>query len=238
MGHCGAESSATAGGRLLPSFVLGDRAPRRNLLERRMTPGRILSSALVLLATSARILWAQEDQGAGAGGNPLFDINLGLSAWTLLVFAGLLFLLGKFAWAPILGAVEAREKGIQGALDEAAQRNEDAAKLLEEHRAQLADARRQASEIVSQGKAAGEKLRKEVELRARQEGDAIIQRAREEIVREKEAALDELRRTSVELALAAAGKLMQEKMDQEWDRQLVDAYLDDLTRGQESGPKA
>ena len=193
-----------------------------------MIPRRILPAALVFLATSPLVLWAQEEHEAEAGGNPLFDINLGLSFWTLLVFLGLVFTLRRYAWGPILGAVEAREKGIQGALDEAAERNKEAAGLLDEHRAQLADARRQASEIMAQGKAAGEKLRKEVEERARDEGDAIIQRAREEIERAKEAALAELRRHSVELALAAAAKLMQEKMDHERDRQLVTGYLDDL----------
>jgi F-type H+-transporting ATPase subunit b len=200
-----------------------------------MTPRRILSATLVFVATSPIVLWAQDEHEAEAGGNPLFDINLGLSTWTLLVFLGLVFILGRYAWAPILGAVEAREKGIQGALDEAAERKKEAANLLDEHRAQLADARRQASEIMAQGKTAGEKLRKEVEERARGEGDAIIQRAREEIERAKEAALSELRTQSVELALAAAAKLMQEKIDPERDRELVTGYLDDLASRQGPG---
>ena len=84
--------------------------------------------ALLMLAPNA--LWAQ---GGGAeGGGGLYDINTGLSAWTLIVFALLVAILGKFAWGPILKNVEAREKSIQSALDEAAQRNVEAARLLDE----------------------------------------------------------------------------------------------------------
>ena len=77
-----------------------------------------LGSALAFLATSPVALLAQEHGAEGAAEPSLFDINTGLSVWTLVVFAGLLFLLGKFAWGPILAAVDAREKGIQDALDQ------------------------------------------------------------------------------------------------------------------------
>jgi F-type H+-transporting ATPase subunit b len=158
-------------------------------------------------------------------------MNTGLSVWTLIVFAGLVLILGKFAWGPILKAVDEREKGIQSALDQAAQRNEEAAKLLEEHKAQLADARRQASEIIAEGRTAGDHVRKEIEEKARSEAQGIIERARAEIERERDAALDMLRKESVELALAAASKLMQENLDQAKDRALVERYLGGLSSG-------
>jgi F-type H+-transporting ATPase subunit b len=98
-----------------------------------MRPGRTVASALVFSATAPSALFAQ---GGGAeGGGGLYDMNTGLSAWTLIVFAILVLLLGKFAWKPILEAVEARERGIKAALDDAAAKNAEAAKLLEEHRA-------------------------------------------------------------------------------------------------------
>jgi F-type H+-transporting ATPase subunit b len=161
---------------------------------------------------------------------------VGLSAWTLVTFVGLVILLGKFAWAPILGAVEAREKGIQGAIDEAAQRNEEAAKLLEEHRRHLADARRQAGEMIAEAKAAGERVRKEIEDKARTEGQALVERARQEIGRERDAALDMLRRESVDLALAAAARLLGENLDPAKDRKLVEGYLAEMTK--ERGARA
>jgi F-type H+-transporting ATPase subunit b len=149
----------------------------------------------------------------------------------LIVFALLVVILGKFAWAPILKNVEAREKGIQSAIDEAAQRNAEAAKLLDEHRAQLADARRQANELIAEGRAAGEGVRKTIEEKARAEAQQIVERARQEIERERDAAIAALRKESVDLALAAAAKLMHQNLDQGKDRQLVERYLSDLSAG-------
>ena len=188
----------------------------------------MLASLLVFLAL---LPGAVSAQGGGEGGGGVYDMNTGLSVWTLAVFAALVFVLGKFAWGPILRAVDEREKGIQSALDEAAERNAEAAKLLDEHKAQLADARRQASELIAEGRAAGEHVRKEIEDKARSEAQGILERARHEIGRERDAALDTLRKESVELALAAASRLMQENLDQAKDRALVERYLGDFGGG-------
>jgi F-type H+-transporting ATPase subunit b len=187
------------------------------------TTRAVVTLAVLMAATPAALL------AEGEGTTPLFTVNLGTTVWTTLVFFTLLGVLWKFAWGPILAAVDAREKAIQGALDEAARRNQDAARLLEEHRQQLADARRQASDLVAEGKAAGDKVRKEVEERARVEAQAIVERAKNEIERERDAALDVLRRESVDLALAAAARLVQERMDQAKDRQYIERFLDDVS---------
>jgi len=163
----------------------------------------------------------------------MFDINLGLSIWTTLVFLSLLGILWKFAWGPMLAAVQAREDGIQDTLDQAANERSEAAKLLAEHREQMADARRQAQQMIAEGKEAGERVRQGIEEKARSEGDAMIERARESIGREKDAALDELRKESVDLALAAAAKLIQASLDEKKDRELVMGYIDELSSGRE-----
>lgn len=192
----------------------------------------------LLLLSLALLPGALLAQGGGEGGGGVYDMNTGLSVWTLIVFAGLVLILGKFAWGPILQAVDRREEGIQSALDEAAQRNEEAAKLLEEHKAQLADARRQASELIAEGRSAGESVRKEIEEKARTEAQGILERARHEIERERDAALDTLRKESVELALAAASRLMQENLDQAKDRALVERYLGEFGGGDGGGAQA
>ncbi len=163
----------------------------------------------------------------------MFDINLGLSVWTTFVFIGLLLILGKFAWRPILEMVQAREDGIQGTLDQAANERDEAAKLLAEHREQMADARRQSQQMIAEGKEAGERVRQDIEEKARSEGDAMIERARESIEREKDAALEELRKESVDLALAAAAKLVQASLDEKKDRELVMGFIEELGSGGE-----
>jgi len=161
----------------------------------------------------------------------MFDLNLGLSVWTTFVFLALLGVLWKFAWGPILEMVQAREDGIQGTLDQAANQRDEAARLLAEHREQMADARRQSQQMIAEGKDAGERVRQDIEEKARAEGDAMIERARDSIEREKDAALDELRRESVDLALAAAAKLVQESLDEEKDRELIMGFIDEMSSG-------
>jgi len=235
----------------------------------------------VVLVFAAAVPAAVRAQGGAEGGGGLYDINTGLSFWTLVVFGILVFLLGKFAWGPILGAVQAREQGIQAALDEAAARNQEAARLLAEHKEQLADARRQASELIAEGKASGEEVRAEIEGKAREEAQAIIDRARVEIERERDAAIQLLRKASgeevraeiegkareeaqaiidrarveiererdaaiqvlrkesVNLALAAASRLLNENLDQEKDRHLVERYIDEIgAMGSRDGARA
>lgn len=202
-----------------------------------MKPSRALAALAALHVALPASLQAQ---GGGEGGGGLYDINVGLSAWTLIVFAALVIILGKYAWGPILAAVEAREKRIQSALDEADARRAEATRLLEEHREQLADARRQASEVLADAKQVAERVRKELEEKARHEAQGIVERARAEIERERDAALDTLRKESIDLALAAASKLLEEKLDAAKDRELVQRYLRDMTlgRGESGGARA
>ena len=192
--------------------------------------GRVLMIASALLAVPGMLAGQEAAEAAEGGGGSLVAINLGLMIWTIIVFLTLVFLLKKFAWGTLLQHAADREKRIQDALDEAARRQAEAAALLEQHRAQLADARRQAQEIVNEGKAAGERVRKEIEEKARVEGQGLIERAKREIEREKDAALDEIRKESVDLALAAAARLIHEKLDPEKDRRLVVGYLDELAK--------
>jgi len=182
-----------------------------------------------LFTLPVTVLAQEADHAEGGGGAALFDINVGLSLWTVVVFLALLGILWKFAWGPILGAVQEREDRIQQALDESERQRKEAESLLEAHRQQLAEARRHAQEIIAEGKTAGENVRREIEEKAREEGASLLERARVDIQREKESALTEIRKETVEIALAAASKLMGERLDAERDRQLVLGYVDDLS---------
>lgn len=184
---------------------------------------RTLVAAATFVASSPAALMAAESEGGG-----VFSVNPGLSVWASAVFLILLLILHRFAWGPILAAVDAREQRIQTALDESAAQRDEAARLLAEHKTQLADARRQASEILAEGRAAAERLRKELEEKARAEAQGIIDGARREIGREKDRAIAELRKESVDLALAAAGKLIDEQLDDEGHRALVVDFLDGM----------
>jgi F-type H+-transporting ATPase subunit b len=149
----------------------------------------------------------------------------GLMFWTIVIFALLVAVLWKFAWPQILGAVEAREKALETQIAEAARNREESAKVLEEQKKLLADARAQARQLINEAQGAAEKERTLVLEKARQEQEELLARARRELAEERQRAVAELRREAVDLSLAAAGRLIRQRLDSDADRQLVNDYL-------------
>ena len=163
----------------------------------------------------------------GSGGGPLV-VNGGLMIWTLIVFGLLLFVLKRYAWPAILGAVQAREAALEKQIAEAEKNRAESAALLEQHRKLVAEGRGQAQSLLAEAKAAGEKERALAVERTRQEQEDLLARARREIAAEKEKAVVELRREAVDLSLAAAAKLIGQRLSAEADRKLVEDYLADV----------
>src|SRR5712692_4683841 len=168
-------------------------------------------------------LLLQEAQGGEGGGFTPFSINPGLILWTVVVFGLLLALLWKFGWPAILKSVEDRERRIQQQLDEA-----EAARLLEEHKRTIGNARGEAQAIIAKAQALGEKEREGILERARAEQELLLERARKEIQAEKEKALLALRREAVDLSIAAASRLIEQNLDSAANRKLVVEYLASL----------
>ena len=192
------------------------------------------ASVLVLNFLSAGWLLAQEEHGAAGGNGGLFDINwVGLMFWTWLIFIVLLLVLRKWAWGPVLGALETREKRIQDALDGAAREREEAAQLLQEQRQLLEDSRDQAQQIMAESRKASERLRAELLDEARKQKDQIVENAREDIERERDHALELLRREAVDLSISAAGRVLRREVDSAENRRLVEEYLASLASERE-----
>lgn len=165
----------------------------------------------------------------------VFNINLGVSAWTFIIFILLMVLLAKFAFPPILGYAAAREKRIQDALDDARRHREETEQLLAQQREQLERARQQAQQMIAEGKAGAERLRAEALVRARGEQEELLERAKREIADERDLAIESLRREAVDLAMAAAGQLVGHRVDSAADRKLVTEYLQTLDRPRGGG---
>jgi len=108
-------------------------------------------SGRFLLAAAAS-LTALPTLASGGGGGSLVDPNPGTIFWTIVTFVLLLFLLGRFAWKPLIGAIEAREKSIQDDLEQAASGRSEVESLVAEQRELLTSARRERAEAVEQGK--------------------------------------------------------------------------------------
>jgi F-type H+-transporting ATPase subunit b len=180
--------------------------------------------------TTMLMLLAQEaEHAAGATPTP-FAVNTGLVLWTWVVFVVLLFLLRKFAFPAILKATEDRERAIAKQLDEAAKANSDAKAMLDENRRLLAEARTHSQAMMADAKLASEKERAGAVEKSRHEAEELLARARREIGAERDKAVADLRREAVDLSLAAAGKLIGQRLDASADRALVEGYLASLEK--------
>jgi len=184
-----------------------------------------LTRALLLVAITATPALASEAEAPTGG---LLSPVGGLMFWTLLIFAVLFFVLSKYAFKPIIGAVEAREQSLRAAMDQARDDREAAGVLLEEQRKQLEVARSDAQKIIADGRATAEKMRADLlEATKTQQGE-MLERAKRDIESEKVNAIAGLRREAVDLAIAGASKVIEKNLDDASNRALVERYLSSL----------
>ena len=188
-------------------------------------------STLMVLTLGLALPGVASASEGGAGGGGLLTVSGGLMVWTLLVFALLLFILKRSAWPLILGAVEERERNLQAKLDEATRLNTEAKALLEQQQKLLADARGEAAAVLAEAKTAADRERAGAADKAKHEAEEILARARREIASERDRALADLRREAVDLALAAAGKLIGQRLQADQDKKIVTEYLASLEHG-------
>jgi len=187
---------------------------------------RIVPVSTVLLLANAAAAAAQE--GGSSGGGGLMSIQVNLMFWTLLIFGLLYFLLSKFAFGPITAAVEAREKALEDALEGAKRDRDAAATLLAEHQTQIDAARGDAQKLIAEGRAVAEKMRADLLEQTRREQQDMLERARHEIESEKVKAIAQLRREAVDLAIAGASKVIEQNLESDQNRRMVENYLASL----------
>ncbi|MBM3907037.1 MAG: F0F1 ATP synthase subunit B [Gemmatimonadetes bacterium] len=184
----------------------------------------LIRAVVLLSATAAPALAA----GGDAPARGLLDPAGGLMFWTVLVFGTTFFILSKFAFKPILSAVEGREQALRDAMDEAKADRELAAQLLAEQKQQLDAARTDAQKIIADGRATAEKMRNDLLEQTRTQQHDMLERAKRDIEAEKQGAIAELRREAVDLAIAGAGKVIEKNLDDAANRALVDKYLSSI----------
>ena len=181
-----------------------------------------LTRALMLVALTATPALANEAEAPKAG---LLSPVGGLMFWTLLVFAVLFFILSKFAFKPILAAVEGREKDLRDAMEQAKADRDAAAALMGEQKRQLDAARAEAQKIITDGRATAEKMRADLLEQTRAQQGEMLERAKRDIESEKLGAIAEMRREAVDLAIAGASKVIEKNLDDAQNRTLVENYL-------------
>lgn len=144
--------------------------------------------------------------------NPLVTPELGLIVWTTLVFCILFFLLAKFAWKPILKAVNEREESIKKALSSAEEAKLKMAELKADNEILLNKARAERDEMLKEAREIKDKIVAESKGIAKVEADKIIAAAREGIQQEKMAAITDLKNQVAKLSIEIAEKILKDEL--------------------------
>jgi F-type H+-transporting ATPase subunit b len=190
---------------------------------------RISAAATAGLAQACLAVEASEG-GGGGGGQALITPQIGLFFWTLVTFLALLWALRKFAWKPLLGAIEGREKAIREAQEQARSEREEASALVEEQRKLLAEARRERAEAVEAGRKDADRLRAEILEEAKRQREQILKQTAAQVESGLKQAQSQLKEIAADLALQAAAKLLSTQLDDATHRRLVEEYLRDIER--------
>ena len=157
--------------------------------------------------------------------NPLVQVEPGLFIWTILVFVVLLTLLKKFAWGPLLAALEERQEGIRKSLDDAAQARKELEQVQEESNRLVAKARADADAIIAASRADALKLQEELRAKARLEAEGIVKNAEREIQQQTTQSLAQIREEAVDLSLSIASKLIQRNLSKKDNETLIQDTL-------------
>lgn len=156
----------------------------------------------------------------------MLNPDIGLVFWTGISFLIVLFLLAKFAWKPILGAVKQREENIENALLAAEKAQAEMEKLNAKNEELLVQAREERDALISEAKEAREKMISEAKTTANAEAEKIMTSAKASIEIEKKAAIAELKNTVGALSLDIAEKVVREKLsDDNKQKELVEKLV-------------
>lgn len=155
---------------------------------------------------------AQKDPGfEGVGSDPL-SVDPDLALWTLVVFVILLVVLGKFAWGPIIEALERREQNVANHIAEAERNHDEAKALLAEYERKLAGAANDIRELMEEARRDAEHTKQDILAEAKAGAEAERLRALRDIEAATDQALESLAQRSAQLAVDLAGKILQSKL--------------------------
>ncbi len=159
--------------------------------------------------------------------------GLGISLPTLIAqivnFAILFGLLYLVAYKPIMRMLDERSRKVKDSMEQTEYIKEQAAQAEEEAKKRIEAASKEGQEVIARAVRSGEEVRQKAQQEARKDVETLIAKARTEIQRERDEAIDELRAEFAELTILAAGKVIDRSLDKEAHRQLIDKTLEEST---------
>ena len=160
--------------------------------------------------------------------NPLVLPDIGLVFWNTIAFLVLLIVLGKFAWKPMLKAINERESGIEEALLKADKMKAEITAMQNENEALLAKAREERAGMIKDAKETADKMVSEAKDKAKQEYDRIISDAQLAITQQKNAALTEVKNQVGTLVVEVAEKILRKELSNKAEQE---SYIKQIAEG-------
>ncbi len=157
--------------------------------------------------------------------NPLVQPDPGLFIWTILTFLVLVGLLAKFAWRPLLQALEGRQAAIAKSLEDAEQARQELERLQRESAQMMRQARTEAEAIITRSRSDAEALREELKQKSRAEAASIVQTAEKQIQLETVRAIQQIRKETIDLSVAIASKILRRQVSKDDHEALIEETL-------------
>ena len=168
---------------------------------------------------------------AEEGGEPnVLGGDIANAIWTLIIFGVLLVVLGRYAWPPLLRALQQREQVIHDALVAAKRERLEAEKMLADYRRQVEHAREEATAIVEEGKRDAEMVRRRIADETQAEARQMIERARREIQLATDTAVKTLYDHTADLAVTMAGQVLGRAVGPDEHRAWINQAVDEIRK--------
>jgi F-type H+-transporting ATPase subunit b len=160
--------------------------------------------------------------------NPLVQPDPGLYIWTILTFLILLGLLARYAWRPLLDALDKRQEAIRTSLDDARKAKEELGRLQAESARILAEARTEAANIIASTRSDAARFADEQKQKARADAEAVVRNAQREIDTQTHRAIETIRREAIDLSVAVATKILRRDLSKADNERLVDDAIREM----------
>jgi F-type H+-transporting ATPase subunit b len=158
------------------------------------------------------------------------DFSVGLFFWQIVLFVLLLFVLKKYAWKPILKAVNDREEGIMNALEEAENARKEMQNLNADNERILKEARAERDALLKEAREMKETIISEAKGEAQEQANKVVAQAKATIQSEKQAAISDLKNQVAELSISIAEKVVRAELaDKDKQTKLVKDMLKEVT---------
>jgi F-type H+-transporting ATPase subunit b len=167
--------------------------------------------------------------------NPLIQVTPGLMIWTIICFLVVLFVLRRFAFAPVQQMIDTRRERIQSALDEADNARTEARELLEEHRKLIGQAKTESEEILAEARRISDAQRERVKVETEEDRQRRLEETRRQIEQATQQALGQIRDEVGKLSLLAAEKITRKSLTGADQSRLIDEALAEIDFGQLEG---